>query len=937
MSTTRTATLSRSQQERLPYPLGLYWVRAQQAGAPLDVYLAAEGALVALSGLLLAEAMHAAWPDDVDLLLRGGPERRGLEKLTFGARIALLRALVRAHAAVTNPILNGVGPWWAGLDGPKGPLQRMSELRNAVAHRGAPASEGERRTQRQEALRLFAAVFRGAAFLRECQVVHVEGSVRTQRGRNVGTLRRLLGAAPYVALAADAEWPPREMTLEEGRVYLGSADGTRWLLHTFLHLEPGSAATGGHPRPCALESIDRRGRPTFIDPVSGDHPRGSFPDAAWEAIDWHTLLDARTMIVEGWVQALAAPHTAFVFTPPSDLADGLRPGMELDNFRLIQKVGEGGAAAVWEVKDSDTGDHFALKVMKSASSASDVEVRRFEQEVATMRRLRKDGCTRVVGPVESFRIPSGDVRRVVMRMPLLRTNLKDHAAELRAAAGGAAPALPVVVAWLHAGLEALAQLHACGITHRDIKPSNFLLDDTGEVFVSDLGVARDDGRREGLTRTGDVVGTDMYMAPEQRIGARDVGPSADVFALAVSIDELLTGNVRTTPGKGIEGPLGELLRAMASVDADARPTASSALEVVRVWSDTPKPTPPAAAEGAGPPADALSGEASREREVLYGVAVSPVEPVLIVISRPDAGVSPRARHDVPVAEREARAEPEAAAAAVKADAEAALAQMEGWSTASVQGTQAAVVVGSTESTIDALHLPLGSKPAASTGSQAPLAGVGAPSSTAQVELVPAEAVRAPLVNEYGVWSGTWLRGFGPAAVAVAVQLVCNYMIVSRYLAKSQWWWVGHGYGFGAALLALLVAALFDFRLERAIAVARATGVPVGSGWFFAKSLGFVMRASLYAVLLGLVTNQAIDTWRKVSLPVTLAAGLVGAAFVLVLSSIPVGLAAQYFRRRAWTHARSAPAGSHLPESVPWTSRELLASLKAAGDRRRPAR
>ena len=648
MSTTRTATLSRSQQERLPYPLGLYWVRAQQAGAPLDVYLAAEGALAALSGLLLAEAMHAAWPDDVDLLLRGGPERRGLEKLTFGARIALLRALVRAHAAVPTPILNGVDPWWAGLDGPKGPLQRMSELRNAVAHGGAPASEAERRSQRQEALGLFAAVFKDAAFLRECQVVHVEGSVRTQRGRNVGTLRRLLGAAPYVALAADAEWPPREMTLEEGRVYLGSADGTRWLLHPFLHLEPGSAATGGHPRPCALESIDRRGRPTFIDPVSGDHPRGSFPDAAWEAVDWHALLDARTTIVEGWVQGLVAPHPAFVFTPPSDLADGLRPGMELDNFRLVQKLGEGGAAAVWEVKDSDTGEHFALKVMKSANSASDVEVRRFEQEVATMRRLRKDGCTRVVGPVESFRIPSGDVRRVVMRMPLLRTNLKEHAAELRAAAGGAAPGVPIVVAWLHAGLEALVQLHACGITHRDLKPSNFLLDDTGEVFVSDLGVARDDGRREGLTRTGDVVGTDMYMAPEQRIGARDVGPPADVFALAVSIDELLTGNVRTTPGKGIEGPLGELLRAMASVDADARPTAAVALEVVRGWSDAPKP--PAAVEVAGAPTDALSGEASRERHVLDSATTRQVEPAPIVSSPPDPGVStPPARHDVPVA------------------------------------------------------------------------------------------------------------------------------------------------------------------------------------------------------------------------------------------------------------------------------------------------
>src|SRR5262249_29191783 len=84
--------------------------------------------------------------------------------------------------------------------------------------------------------------------------------------------------------------------------------------------------------------------------------------------------------------------------------------------------------------------------------------------------------------------------------------------------------------------QGLAYAHARGIVHRDIKPSNLLLDHAGVVWIADFGLAK--GEDEGLTQSGDILGTLRYMAPERFRGQG--GARADIFALGLTLYELLT-------------------------------------------------------------------------------------------------------------------------------------------------------------------------------------------------------------------------------------------------------------------------------------------------------------------------------------------------------------------------------------------------------------
>src|SRR5204862_108908 len=110
-----------------------------------------------------------------------------------------------------------------------------------------------------------------------------------------------------------------------------------------------------------------------------------------------------------------------------------------------------------------------------------------------------------------------------------------------------APAVDVAVDWILQALDGIAEAHARGLVHRDIKPGNLFLTERVNrpsiVKVLDFGTVKDTTRATKLTKTGATLGSPAYMAPEQ-IRAEDVVDArADVWAVGVTLFELITGDL----------------------------------------------------------------------------------------------------------------------------------------------------------------------------------------------------------------------------------------------------------------------------------------------------------------------------------------------------------------------------------------------------------
>jgi len=193
-------------------------------------------------------------------------------------------------------------------------------------------------------------------------------------------------------------------------------------------------------------------------------------------------------------------------------------------YRVVRELGRGGMGVVYDVRHPEIPRPLALKLLPAARFDPE-DLLRFAREARLLAKVRHPGVVRIHA---CDRTPQGDaylVTELVAGEPL------DRCAPLpprRAAA---------VVSDLAA---AVAALHAAGVLHRDLKPANALLGPDDRVTLLDFGLARElDGER--LTRTGDVLGTPAYMAPEQVRGAAAVDERADVYGLGAVLFHLLAG------------------------------------------------------------------------------------------------------------------------------------------------------------------------------------------------------------------------------------------------------------------------------------------------------------------------------------------------------------------------------------------------------------
>ena len=203
-------------------------------------------------------------------------------------------------------------------------------------------------------------------------------------------------------------------------------------------------------------------------------------------------------------------------------------------YRVERVIGIGGMGVVVAASHEQIGQRVAIKLVRGPVLNNEDAVTRFLREARAASKLRSEHAARVldVGMLESG-VP-------YMVMEFLEG--RDLAQVLREDG----PLGPELVAdWVVQACEAVAEAHAVGLVHRDLKPQNLFLARTvggaNLVKVLDFGVSKSIETISGaLTSTSSMLGSPLYMAPEQMRSSRDVDARADVWALGVVLFELLT-------------------------------------------------------------------------------------------------------------------------------------------------------------------------------------------------------------------------------------------------------------------------------------------------------------------------------------------------------------------------------------------------------------
>jgi len=202
-------------------------------------------------------------------------------------------------------------------------------------------------------------------------------------------------------------------------------------------------------------------------------------------------------------------------------------GARLGRYRLDDLLGQGGMAEVWRATDERLNRVVAVKVIL-ATHARDAHFReRFRKEAQLVASLDHPNIL----PVYDYGDEDGQPYLV---MPYL------EGGTLRDRMAGAPVPFPLAVSWIRQLGDALDAAHAAGILHRDVKPANVLIRKDDRLALADFGIAKILETSTGLTATGMVVGTPIYMAPEQAQG-KPATPASDRYALAVLAYELLSG------------------------------------------------------------------------------------------------------------------------------------------------------------------------------------------------------------------------------------------------------------------------------------------------------------------------------------------------------------------------------------------------------------
>jgi Tol biopolymer transport system component len=271
-------------------------------------------------------------------------------------------------------------------------------------------------------------------------------------------------------------------------------------------------------------------------------------------------------------QFLKQPAAAFL---SATAGTEVKPGAELGPYRIEGQIGAGGMGHVYRALDTRLDRRVAIKISGEHFS------RRFEREARAIAALNHPHICALY-----------DVGPNYLVMELIEGDTL--AARLRRGA-----LAPVDVSRYGAQIaSALAEAHARGIVHRDLKPANVMLTRSG-AKVLDFGIAKQAvAEDESLTRTGGVIGTPAYMAPEQFQGL-SAGPQTDIYALGLLLHEMATGT-RPVRKPGQTAELGDMPASLAHIvkrclaeEPASRWQSAGEVRALLEWlADAPKPVAP---------------------------------------------------------------------------------------------------------------------------------------------------------------------------------------------------------------------------------------------------------------------------------------------------------------------------------------------------------
>ncbi|HSG15595.1 MAG TPA: protein kinase, partial [Anaerolineae bacterium] len=245
-----------------------------------------------------------------------------------------------------------------------------------------------------------------------------------------------------------------------------------------------------------------------------------------------------------------------------------RTDQSLKGYELLERIGSGGYGAVYRAYQSTIGREVAVKVILPHFANQPDFIRRFEAEAQLIARLEH---LHIVPLYDYWREPDGAY--LVMRW-LRGGSAKD-------ALGRRPFSLESTALLLEQVTAALSVAHVAGVVHRDLKPSNILLDEEGNAYLADFGIAADLRREVGIGREDEAtMGSPAYLAPEQARGEA-VSLQTDIYSLGVTLYELLAGahpfpdlNAVELLYKQINEPLPEL----TVVSEDVRPDVNAVIQ-----------------------------------------------------------------------------------------------------------------------------------------------------------------------------------------------------------------------------------------------------------------------------------------------------------------------------------------------------------------------